>query len=661
MEFRKINQNEITALLSQGCFAEDWATVLVKDGFLPERVRNVRFYGKVLIGTLDGELETSPGCRRPAGIFNAWLHNVTIDDRILISNVGFLSNYNIEENVAIENVASMEVNGATAFGNGTELEVLNEGGGRELLIFDSLSAQVAYLMVLYRHDAAMIDNLKKMIDVYVETQKGITGTVAKGARIPNCTTIRNVRIGENAVISGAVDLEDGSVLSSAADPSVIGDGVIARHFIIQSGSKVDSGALLDKCFVGQGVRIGKQYSAENSAFFANCEGFHGEAVGLFAGPYTVTHHKSTLLIAGLFSFFNAGSGSNQSNHMYKLGPLHQGILERGSKTGSFSYMLWPSRVGAFSVVTGKHYINFDASEFPFSYITEEEGKTVLTPAMNLFTVGTRRDSVKWPKRDRRKDACKYDLIHFDLFSPYIMAKILRGIEVLENLREKASPDQEYVFYKGLQIKRLLLRSGIKFYKTALKIYLGQNLVDRLQQLQSETSLPKLLEKLVDNRTVVGDAWVDLAGMLTPQEDVETLQSTLRTGRISTLQELSSGLLEMYQQYSGKSWAWCRKLIEKEIGIDLEKVRTEQLVSLVQDWAVTRAKFNNMILNDASKEFDNSSKIGFGIDGDDAVRNADFEAIRGTLENNSFANGLKEEIAAARVTADALNAFLQTLS
>ena len=34
----------------------------------------------------------------------------------------------------------------------------------------------------------------------------------------------------------------------------------------------------------------------------------------FAGPYTVSHHKSSLPIAGMFSFFNAGGGANQSNH-----------------------------------------------------------------------------------------------------------------------------------------------------------------------------------------------------------------------------------------------------------------------------------------------------------------------------------------------------------
>ena len=48
-----------------------------------------------------------------------------------------------------------------------------------------------------------------------------------------------------------------------------------------------------------------------------------------------------------------GSGSNQSNHMYKLGPIHQGAMERGAKTTSDSYILWPARVGAFSLVMGR--------------------------------------------------------------------------------------------------------------------------------------------------------------------------------------------------------------------------------------------------------------------------------------------------------------------
>ena len=146
------------------------------------------------------------------------------------------------------------------------------------------------------------------------------GLVGAGAKILNSRIIKNVKIGPAATIEAASRLENGSINSCPQDPVYIGPGVFARDFIVCSGSKITDGVSLYKCFVGQATELGRQYSAENSVFFANCGGFHGEACSIFAGPYTVTHHKSTLLIAGLFSFLNAGSGTNQSNHMYKLGP-----------------------------------------------------------------------------------------------------------------------------------------------------------------------------------------------------------------------------------------------------------------------------------------------------------------------------------------------------
>lgn len=87
-----------------------------------------------------------------------------------------------------------------------------------------------------------------------------------------------------------------------------------------------------------------------------------------AGPFTVSMHKSSLLIAGMYSFLNAGSGSNQSNHMYKLGPIHQGIVERGSKTTSDSYILWPARVGAFQKI--EEYYGVKLSEITAEKIIE---------------------------------------------------------------------------------------------------------------------------------------------------------------------------------------------------------------------------------------------------------------------------------------------------
>jgi carbonic anhydrase/acetyltransferase-like protein (isoleucine patch superfamily) len=372
--YRKLEGQEIEVLANRGCTADSWNNVKVKDPFIPDRYLNVRFSGSVKLGSGNGQVEIYPGYFRDSGIFNANIHNCTIGDNTFISNAGCLANYKIGSHVIIEDVGALVVSGETTFGNGHKIDILNEGGGRELPIFDKLSAQIAYLMVVYRHNSKFTENLGDMISRYTETLRSSAGEIGDGARISHTGTIQNVNIGAHSVIRGASMLKEGTIVSRQEAPVIIGENVTANRFIVLSGSVIDSGAIISSSFIGQGVQIGKQFSSENSAFFANCEAFHGEACSVFAGPYTVTHHKSTLLIAGMFSFFNAGSGTNQSNHMYKLGPVHQGIIERGSKTGSFSYMLWPCRVGAFSVVMDKHAGNFDTAELPYSYITVEGEK-----------------------------------------------------------------------------------------------------------------------------------------------------------------------------------------------------------------------------------------------------------------------------------------------
>ena len=278
-------------------------------------------------------------------------------------------------------------------------------------INNKLSAHFAYIMALYRHRPELIKRMKELVKYYALKHSSDRGKIGKGVKISNTGNIKNVIIGDGATIEGAPHLVNGSINSCMEDPVYIGYGVSCEDFIISSGAHLDSGATISKCFVGQSTILGRGYSASDTLFFSNCHGENGEACSVFAGPYTVSHHKSSLLIAGMFSFMNAGSGSNQSNHMYKLGPIHQGILERGAKTTSDSYILWPARIGAFSLVMGRHVNNTDTTSLPFSYLIEKDNTTHLIPGVNLRSVGTIRDAQKWPKRDRRKDPVKFDQIN----------------------------------------------------------------------------------------------------------------------------------------------------------------------------------------------------------------------------------------------------------
>lgn len=643
MSYRPLKNSEITALEKQGCFSLDWSKIEVKDPFSTTHVHHVRFLGEVKVGVLGRSITLASGEQKTSRLFNSKIVQCELGDDVLIDNVQMIRNYRIGDQVIIQNADSVTVSESSAFGNGTEIEVLNEGGGREVLMFDKLNAQLAYILVSYRHDPELIASINLMIDQYVKEKTSAIGIIGSGSEILHTRCIESVNIGEHASILGASLLKNGTIVSNKHAPAYVGENVIAKNFIFLSGSKVDGGALVDKSFVGQGVEIGKQFSAENCLFFANSEAFHGEAVSIFAGPYTVSHHKSSLLIAGMYSFYNAGSGTNQSNHMYKLGPVHQGILERGSKTGSFAYLLWPCRIGAYSVVMGKNLASFDTGDLPFSYITVEHEKSMLTPGMNLFTVGTRRDSEKWPKRDKRKDSEKHDLINFDFLSPYIIQKVVRSLDVLLDLYEKAAKKQETVFYKGIRIKRLMLKSTRKYYDMALHVFLGKQILARIEDEKEIRSMNTLRQALSPVNYEKPGKWLDLAGMVASETAVLDLLSDIKSGSIGSLMELLSGLKQIHSSYDTEVWDWTAALLAERLGIDVEKISTEQMLDLITRWEKETIKLDKMILMDASKEFDESSRIGFGIDGDEAVRNSDFEAVRGVADENKFITGIKDEI------------------
>jgi acetyltransferase-like isoleucine patch superfamily enzyme len=257
-EYRLLTQSEISDLEMQGCQADDWGNIMVRQGFDPMRMRRVRFHGPIRLGAFTGLVDFPGGLKIPAGISDACLFNCTVGDDVYIGGpCEMVANYHIGNNVIITHVDRLIYEGPSTFGNGFRVSVLNEAGGREVPIFNRLSAHLAYVMALYRHRPEVIGRLNGMIDDYVRTCDPGYGVIGDGANISHTQLIRNVRIGPCTVIDGATTLNEGSINSCSADPVYIGTGVSARDFIISSGSRVTDFVFLDKCFVGQGVELGK--------------------------------------------------------------------------------------------------------------------------------------------------------------------------------------------------------------------------------------------------------------------------------------------------------------------------------------------------------------------------------------------------------------------
>jgi len=637
--YRPVTQAEIALLTGNGCAAEDWSRVCVCEGCDLTTVTDVTFRGEVRVGRLVGSIEAPDGVARNSGISRARLDNVDVGNGCAISNVhGWLSCLDIGEGAVLENVGTIACKDGTAFGNGHEIPVLNEGGGRELRITSVTSAQIAYLTVLYRDKPELVKALNVLVDRFCDQARSNRAPVGRAAVVMNCNEIINVRIGDFATVKGALSLRNGTVDSSKEMRTVVGQGVVAEDFIFQKGSRVEDGAIVAASLIGEGTRIGKQFSAEGSVFFANSEGFHSEACSVFAGPYSVTHHRSTLLIAALVSFFNAGSGTNQSNHMYKLGPVHQGILERGCKTGSHSYLLWPSRIGAFTAVIGKHYANFDTSEFPFSYISEENGRSTLVPAMNYFTVGTFRDGEKWPARDRRGTGQPMDLITFDVLSPFTAQRMINAVEILSRLYAQSGKDQEYVSYKGIHIKRLLLRTCSRYYRLVLDKYFGDVLLRRIGT-GSSGSIRDVLKIETAGEDGRGD-WIDVCGLICTRSRINRLISGISEGRFKDISELHDAFRQIHGSYDADEWNWLMANYRGLTGRDLTKESNADLREFVVRWKKSSLKLVKMVANDASKEFEGGTRIGFGIDGN---ADADFDAVRGTLQDNEFVKKLERDM------------------
>ena len=662
MNYRHLTAEEIIQLEKQLCTAPEWGRVLVSESFSPDHVFSSRFTGDIRLGAFDKEFSLAGGMKKHAGLYHVTLHNVEVGDNCCIESVNnYIANYRIGHDTFIENVDIILCDGDSSFGNGVEVSVLNETGGREVTIYDRLSAQQAYVMALYRHRPDLIGRMRALVGDYVSSVTSSIGSIGSNSMIVDTGYIKNVKVGDCCKIEGASRLKNGSINSNAAAPVHIGVGVIGDDFIISSGASVEDGVTFSRCFIGQACKLGHNYSASDSLFFGNCQGENGEACAIFAGPFTVTHHKSSLLIAGMFSFMNAGSGSNQSNHMYKLGPIHQGIMERGAKTASDSYLLWPAKVGAFSLVMGRHVDHQDTSDLPFSYLIEDQGVSYVVPGANLKSVGTIRDAKKWPRRDGRKDPEKFDCINFNLLSPYTIQKMLRAVDILKELRRVSGSSTLTYSYQNGKIRRSSLEKGLTYYGMAIDKFLGNSLISRLQKAGNVSSIDDVRNALKKDSEVGSGEWVDLSGLIAPRSEVFSLLDDIESGVVSDVKGIDARFHEMHAHYYSYEWTWAHDVIESWYGVNLETVSAETLMNIVHRWKEAVVTLDQLIYEDARKEFSLSAMTSFGADGDEKQRNLDFFQVRGaSFENDPFVKSVADHIVVKSQLARDVLALLDTL-
>lgn len=593
MQYRSLTFEEIEILESNSCWAEDWSRVEVaEDGFQAKFFHRVMFYGDVQLGSVQKEVEITKGFVKHSGINDATLRNVTVGNDCLIEKVGnYINNYTIGDDCLISNISVMETTEGATYGEGNLISVLNEVGDGNVIFFHDLNSQFAAFMVKHFNDKDLKNAIRRLIKEEIARTNPERGTIGNKVKIVNTREITNTVIQDDCEISGASRLSDCTILSSEYASVYIGTGVICENSIISDGSSIVNSVKMQDCFVGEACQISNGFTASQSVFFANSFMSNGEACAAFCGPFCASHHKSSLLIGGMFSFYNAGSGTNFSNHAYKMGPMHWGILERGTKTASGSYLLMPATIGTFSVCFGKLMHHPNTTALPFSYLIAEADKMYLVPGRNITTVGLYRDIRKWPKRDMRPQQTQKSIVNFDWLSPYSVGEILQGKKILENLRQASGDNVSSYNYHEYVINATSLRKGIKYYDIALRIYMGAVLKRAHKwgffgKPQTEVGLGR---------------WDDLSGLLLPVSEERCLIEDIKSGSLETIEEVVNRFREINENYRIYQWAWTYRMILEYYGIN--EISPEDDARIKQDYIEARRAWIAEIKKDAEKEFE----------------------------------------------------------
>ncbi len=538
-KYRSLTEKERDLLTGFGCSATDWNKIRITGETDLNLIRNVEFEGNVSIGRLDIP------ARKDAVIKNVTIADCSIGDDARIVNVGRkLQHISIGNNVTIENVAAIVFTPNPKCGVGSTADVLDETGSRKVIFYPGLSAQLAELQAKNPQWAQ-----ERFSILAGEIDAKPLNRICDEAVITDSGVITDVFIDRRVRIEGALRLTNGSIINNAPEgreAARVGAGVDAANFIIEDGVADDS-AVIRNSYIGQGAELAKNFTSHDSLFFANSSMENGEACAILAGPYTVSKHKSTLLIAAQFSFMNAGSATNQSNHMYKLGPVHWGICERGVKTASSSYVMWGARIGAFSLLMGAHKTHPDTSQFPFSYLfANEKGETIIVPGMMLRSCGLLRDEKKWPKRDLRliHDLPLHDRVTFPVFNPYTIGRIVDALRLIPKLMKEKTPDVHgQIRYRNTRITGTALERSMHLYSLAVQKYIADIFED---QPIPEPSGQK------------PEDWLDIAGQVVKRSVVDAAM------KAESIEEIERIFNDAYQSFDNDQRTW----IANALGNDL---------------------------------------------------------------------------------------------
>jgi hypothetical protein len=208
------------------------------------------------------------------------------------------------------------------------------------------------------------------------------------------------------------------------------------------------------------------------------------------------------------------------------------------------------------------------------------------------------------------------------------------------------------YYQNTRIKGSSLRRALEHYDIAIHKFMGNSIIKRLEGTDFH-STDEVRQRLAPTEPQGRGEWIDLSGLFIPKEALEELFAAIENGSITTLGPIEEFFRDMHSRYYDMEWTWVYDMWESVYGVRLEEITAAQIVETVRGWQAAVIGLDEMLYDDARKEFSLSSMTGFGVDGDQGDKRLDFEGVRGAFETNSFVEAVKRHIVEKRALGDEL--------
>lgn len=650
-----------------------------KDKFDPELIQNSSFEGFVIIGNLERLKLKFHDLELKTGIFNSFLHNVVIEDNVVIQNVQYLDNYRIGFQSMLFNVQEISCTSHSKFGNGIlkpgepeknriDIAVRNENGGRAILPFEQMIPSDAFLWSNYRDDNELLLRFKELTEKINNSEEPTYGIIGNNSVIKNTTLIKDAKIGNNAYIKGAFKLKNITILSSEDEPSQIGEGVELVNGIMGFASRVFYQAVAVRFIIGRNCQL--KYGARllNSVLGDNSTVSCCEILNNLIFPFHEQHHNSSFLIASFIGGqSNIASGATIGSNHNSRSPDGEIIAGRGFWPGLCSDFKHNSRFASFVLIAKGSYQQELDILYPFSLVAQDKNSEVINiiPAWwflyDMYAIS--RNNYKFLNRDKRVNKVQH--IEFNPLAPDTIQEVCFSIKriifltqeqiILKNhpnfadksenelyqlakdyLHKNENADfvlEDKICQKKYGAKILKPVKAYKMYRKIVKYYVASIFIKFKEELKIK-NLKELI--LTANDYPLYTEWKNVGGQIIPNEKILELLEKIKSKEIDSWEDVHKFYDECQNNYLFWQARYSIWLLERLYSRKIVEFDKDVIENFVQDTEIVSDEMYKSAIYSREKDFTDYYRTM-------VYRNtSEMLSVLGKMENNDFLITLEKD-------------------